>query len=68
MALRYVLLQSADLSIISRIAYGGGVASNVSCSKDKKRKKPKKGWYVCKGCGQARKDKDIIKITCLNGI
>ena len=29
----------------------------MSCSKDKKRKKPKKGRYVCKACGQARKNK-----------
>jgi hypothetical protein len=32
----------------------------MSCSKDKKRKKPKKGWYACKVCGQARKDKDKL--------
>lgn len=29
----------------------------MGCSKEKKRKNPKKGWYVCKACGQARKAK-----------
>ena len=29
----------------------------MPCSRDKKRKKPKKGGHVCKGCGQARKKK-----------
>ena len=29
----------------------------MPCSRDKKRKKPKKGGYVCKGCGQARRKK-----------
>lgn len=32
----------------------------MPCSKDKKRKKPKKGWYVCRACGQARKKKDMV--------
>jgi len=32
----------------------------MTCSKEKRRKKPKKGWYVCKACGQARKDKDKV--------
>jgi hypothetical protein len=32
----------------------------MGCSRDKKRKKPKKGWYVCKGCGQARKQKQKL--------
>ena len=29
----------------------------MTCSRNKKRKKPEKGWYVCKDCGQARKNK-----------
>ena len=32
----------------------------MPCSRDKKRKKPKKGGYVCKECGQARKKKRML--------
>jgi len=32
----------------------------MSCSRDKKRKRPKKGWYICDSCGQARENKDKL--------
>ncbi len=32
----------------------------MPCSRDKKKKEPKKGRYLCKNCGQVRKNKDKL--------
>ena len=32
----------------------------MPCSRDKKKKEPKKGRYLCKNCGQVRKKKDKL--------